>query len=516
MSTIRDILEEKTFFYQPKILVAEWIPFGPNQFDHFVEAISAFKAKEEIFLTDKMDEEPSQAILEVEPNLARVHVAEYVPGERVEFESQIYYKEEEGILQTERVWVSVQSYGLVVYGCSIREVGYENPENPKTIKWSEFVSLDRLARIVTDLLEDTSTLMSTLLSSYQRRILGVVYPRSEEEYFERKKYVMVITNQVIYNNKSLWELVKNEYDLNNLLSPFSPFRNEVQQIIGEIHKYGFLRNGDVYIIGKEGFLLIIRHSKIEYYKEAIELILTLQALDMFHQHMFARIWMIWDQLLDVRKFFFEISEKPAFLSQEKGEIEGITSYKKALSTMLSDVIILYDVDQISGLCMNMLQRKLDNKMKKEQDDDVMQLLKAFDVSLLADKLSGKIKMTHSVLEALKMDIEGLISVVSTFAEEEMRRVRYTMSENIRRQREIMEIEKMEHDRLRFIEIFSGGLLVAELVSLFLAGLEELLKISLFGFENFIAILSAIFAIYIIRRRSMLFEKEVEEKIQKMK
>ncbi len=504
MSTIRDVLEEFTFLYQPIIIICEWVPFGPNQFAHFCEALSAYK-KDEIFITPEIDMHPETPLFKIEPYYAWVRVKDVEEGKKVYFESRIFYPEESKVKQTENFGVTVEESGFIFYSCKLIRCSADENVSKASLP-VEYASLDKLARVVSDLLEDTSTLMNSMLNSYQKRILSVIFPRSHEELYERKKILCLITKEIIYKGKSLREHIK-ETKLGDLLSSYSDFRKELQQVLGFIINWIKLPDGGIIIRGRDGFLILTDERGVEKYKKVMKIILSLLALETFYLHLFSRVWMIWDSLNLIRS---EISREDAEHSVGK--------YRIALSSTLADTVILWDVDHLARFALNYLNRQIEILRGKQREDTlgdgeiIRAILSIVNVNEAMEVIRSKIEATKSVLEAFRMDIDGLTTLVNTFIEREMRSIRHAMWKSIEKQTKMMEIEHAEKERLELIEFLSAGLLMAEILSLMFAWLESAFSLTFGGWEYLFSI-AAIFMLAMLLRfvvRRIAEEEEESE------
>jgi len=504
-STIKDILEEYTFLYEPLIIISEWIPFGPNQFSHFCEALSAYR-RDEIFITSEIDTNPEAPLFRVIPEFACVRISDYEEGKNVKFISRIFYSEEGGVVQKEEIGVRVDESGFIFYSCKLRKCGLARTKGGGLPL--SYASLDRLARIVTDLMEDTSTLMHSMLNSYQKRILSVVYPRSHEELYERKKMLCMITTKVIYKNKDLREIVRSE-GLEKVLGKYSDFRKEVQQVLGYVTGGIVLANGDIIIRGKDGLLVVTDEKNIGEYIDIVKIIISLLAIEAFYIHLFSRVWIIWDTLGHIRSEIFSPNSR-----------NPIDIYRVKLSTILADTVILWDVDHLARFAMKHLNRQIE-KLKEaiksgekgNQDYSITRaILKIVNVDEVLEVITSKIEATKSVLEAFRMDINGLTSLINTFMEREMREIRKAMWKSIDKQTRMMQIEKAEKERLELIEFLSAGLLVAEILSLLFAWIETSFGMTFGGWEYLFSII-AIFILALLLRaiiRKISIEETIEE------
>lgn len=473
---IRDKLEEKCFLEEPIISIVEWIPFGPHQFEHLISAITTSWSpimERPSFLTDKREEEPKECVVSLEPDMARIALEKLKRREIVSFKADVYYQEEEGIRQIEQMGVSVFSCGLVVYSTKVKKVYYDEASS-SSLRDYDLVSLDRASRIICDLMEDTSRLMSTLLTPYQRRMLDIIYPRSEEELYERKKIIFVFTRDLMLRARGKSISVWDSEGFEKLMNEHHDIRMEIQQLIGDIQDVHIVEEdavGKIIIVrGLDGFLFITKDVTAllkDELKKKIKLIMLFTSLNVFFRHLMARTWMIWDQLMQERKRCFA---RERALDRARGGDERTDALKmrEALSEMLSNVVLLEDACVTIRLSINRLKDTV--RQVGGDEDRVLGLMEP--ISEL-EELDEKVEQAENTLHALRTDIEGLIDILTTLAEEEMKRVRESMDKNIRTQVEMMVIEQIENESLRLIEIFSGGLLAAELAALFLTIYEGL-------------------------------------------
>ena len=456
---IRDTVLEKSFFKEPIISLVEWIPFGPHQFEHLVSALmSSWSSLTEkpSFLTDKREEEPKECFITLESEMARIAIRDYRPGEMISFTADIYYPEAEGIRQEEQVGVNIFSYGLVICSSQISTVLYDEASAPDLRGELPLISLDRASRIVCDLMEDTSRLLSTLLTPYQRRMLDVIYPLSERELYERKKLCFIFTTDLVIGSgggqQSSWEIG----DLKAFLSEREDIKMELQQVIGDVidvRSYKGLR----LIEGSDGLVFILKDLSVLWgeLRNALLLTMLFYSINLFFKHLMARAWMIWDRLMQVRSRCFG-----------PGRGEAIMKDRESLSEMLSNVVLLED----ACVAIKLSVRHIEELVRRlgEDKDDVLGLFRAHDK---LRELNEKVEQAENTLHALRTDIEGLIGILTTLAEEEMRQIRMRMEQNIRAQVRMMQMEQVENESLRIIEVFSGGLLAVEILALIFIMLE---------------------------------------------
>jgi len=71
--------------------------------------------------------------------------------------------------QEEIIGMFLSHEGHVIYGCEMTKIGETDLSDEPT------ASLDHIARVVTDLMNDSSLLMDTLLTHHQRGILDCIF-----------------------------------------------------------------------------------------------------------------------------------------------------------------------------------------------------------------------------------------------------------------------------------------------------------------------------------------------------
>ncbi|MCK5251757.1 MAG: hypothetical protein KAQ96_02360, partial [Thermoplasmata archaeon] len=172
--------KEVLWLVKPRIVVCEWIPFGTSNLLALNNNLGAFRrVKNALFTRHASDEDGETSVIKgVE--LTKVYVSEYDPTDYVKFEAEIYYPNAPEIVQEESFGCYVNHTGKVVYGLEL--VSVEEQE-------SDGISVDNISRILVDVWEDSSKMMSTLISPYQQGLLDLVFL---EHATTRDKFNLVI------------------------------------------------------------------------------------------------------------------------------------------------------------------------------------------------------------------------------------------------------------------------------------------------------------------------------------
>jgi len=372
---IRDELEQLIWLYKPHFYIFEWIPFDPNIFEEIAEELEAKNREKGILLTDEIDNFPEKPVF-IKPRVAStVSVVDYKFNRLLKLEAFIGYPE--AVEQVERLGIEIRDYGSVVYGLQIQQVDGA-PE----------VSLDKLARIIFDVIEDTSRLMSSILSLYQRRILNIIYPGYKEEGFERRKYSVVISEKVRVKGREL----ENEEILDLLLK--EPYVSEVKQIVGPITSY--VKKDEYCLIdGSYGLLIIGRIKDVK----LLSLYASVKSLEIFLEDLLVYLWMVWEKLGDARRTVL------------KGDVKELKKMRVQLVNTLSDFTLLKSV---MGTITYSLDRM--NSESRIIDDDELGFSTVFHA------VKNRCRTIGDLFESIEREIDGLLMVINTHIEEALDRL----------------------------------------------------------------------------------------------
>eukprot|EP00479_Gromia_sphaerica_P004629 TRINITY_DN1543_c0_g1_i3.p1 TRINITY_DN1543_c0_g1~~TRINITY_DN1543_c0_g1_i3.p1 ORF type:complete len:170 (+),score=35.64 TRINITY_DN1543_c0_g1_i3:525-1034(+) len=157
--------------------------------------------------------------------------------------------------------MSVQTDGTVVHGLKLEAV----------LQSDECISLDHLARVLLDIRVDSSDIVDSLLSAYQRAFLDIVFwgdPKSRDKF------------NVILADKIDPVMDANQYTCR------PEFENEIKQILADTYGSYFLDDGELLIMGARGIILV--GERIKRHHKLLVSYLALEARDLFTQAFFRR------------------------------------------------------------------------------------------------------------------------------------------------------------------------------------------------------------------------------------
>ena len=131
-----------------------------------------------------MDKDPVGTKLTVPVGLTAIKILDYDETTFINFEADIQYPEEEGIIQVEVFGMHINEDGTLIYGMRVDAI----QDRP-----ADDTSLDMLSRLAVDVMQDSSKIAESLLSFYQRALLEMVFMGDE---LMRDKFVVYIADGI--------------------------------------------------------------------------------------------------------------------------------------------------------------------------------------------------------------------------------------------------------------------------------------------------------------------------------
>ena len=406
MSTgLRDILSEILKIKEPIILIGEWIPSEINQFEDFVEALEAYKKGATSFMISAIDREPREPVFPSQERLALVSVTEYKPLEHIEFILKVYYPEI-GAIQREDLIVRLDINGNVIYGTKVLRVR-------KGAEETNWISLDFLSRIITDIWEDTTEAMNALLTSYQRRILDIIYPFSITEGVERMKTHMVIASDVSILNKTL-----DHYNISNLKdiifsSDISRYLlPEIYQIIGWTDENSAYIFDDALVLkGVYGLLIFTKNS--EKYKQISNVYLKIKGLQNILSYIYKRLQIIWDEISILRRDIAEI------YATKRIHPDDLLNIKRKLMDLKAQVNLLKSLDFSLNNGISNISQVISNGITEITKPFIVEFLQKIGIMNSVRAMPRQYEAIMGLLDSLSDELDGIISITMATLERYM-------------------------------------------------------------------------------------------------
>ena len=306
-STIRDDLDEVITISNVTVLVGEFVPFGVNQIVKLNMKLGSNDRCQGGYFTPEIDAQSTNTECEIPTGLTNVSILDHDMTTFANIEAQVYYPEDDGIIQVEHFGIHLRKDGTVVHGLLIESVMDRILDN---------ISLDNLARLLVDVHMDSSKILDSLLSDHQRDLLRTVFLNHSER---RDKINVIIAERIAPQQAADMYMDKDA------------FENELRQILGDTREAHDLTDRDVVITGSHGILLSGPNAKAQ--EPVMLMYLSITSRDVFVHNVFNRIFMTDDILKSVRLMIRHHEEDP----------NSVAKIRRTLGETSKDVILLEEI-----------------------------------------------------------------------------------------------------------------------------------------------------------------------------
>ena len=306
-SNIQDELDEAVVLGHVHAMVGEWIPFGSNQIVALNERLGALDRCQGGLFTAMVDKSPTDTQFAVPPGLTQVTILDYDFVHFINFEAEINYPEEEGIVQVENFGMHLNVDGTIIYGVKIEAIIDRGVDD---------ISIDHLSRLLVDVHQDSSSIMNDLLSQYQRSLLDMIF---SGDMMQRNKFNLILAEVISPKMPADEYMDKGEHE------------NELKQVLGDLRACHDLGPDDIILIGRDGVLIAGPNSK----KHEFLLVkyLSLLVREIFIRNFFVRTFMLDDSLSKIRKLIMTYIKDP----------NNIARIRDRLNDASRDIILLKEV-----------------------------------------------------------------------------------------------------------------------------------------------------------------------------
>ena len=350
-------LDEIITLNSVSVIVAEYVPFGANQLVQLNNNVGATERVQGGFISPAIDDDAAGTTVEMSPELTSVELLDYTLTNHINFEAEIRFPEDPGVVQVETFGISLNAEGTCFYGMQIEAVMDRVKDN---------ISLDHLARILVDVQQDSSAIVDSVLSQYQRDLLNLIFIGDAPN---RNKVNLIIANEITPHLTAEEYMDKGEYE------------NELMQIIGDTHAAYDISEHDVLVFGAHGLLLVGPHAR--HHEPLLCAYLQFTTLDIFLQNFFSRMWILNDDMETTNRIINSIETDPTALERVRGRIctlsREIIQLDEILGYLLEALQImevppeppelagrsLYDRLEISGMRNQLVRRTTDVKKNIE-------------------------------------------------------------------------------------------------------------------------------------------------------
>ncbi|KAF0700918.1 Aste57867_8566 [Aphanomyces stellatus] len=424
-STIKDQLDEIITLNSVSIIVSEFIPFGANQVVQLNCNLGSTERVQGGFFTAVVDTESTNTQIAVDPGLTSINILDYSLTNHVNFEADIHYPEPPGVVQVETFGCSLTASGACFYGMQVEAIMDRIKDN---------ISLDHLARLLVDVQRDSSQIVDSVLSGYQRSLLGLIFMNADSN---RDKINLIIANEITPHLTAEEYMDKGEYE------------NELKQVIGDTRAAFDISEHDTLVFGSFGLLIAGPNSR--HHEPLLCSFLEYESMNLFTQNFFARMFIVVDDMKTVREMLDIADRDPNRLSD----------IRRRLAVLSKEVILLEET-------LGFLRESLDEaEIPPEPPEQAGRALyERLQLGSLSIQLKRRVKDLEKKMEGARHELAVLNEMSTIFSEERI----YKQHEAIRYQTrslcELQSINERSAATLQLIQVVLSGSLTFDILHQF--------------------------------------------------
>jgi len=236
-----------------------------------------------------------------------VRLLDYDETSYVNFEAEVFFENDADILQIENFGVHFGESGLVMYGLRLDAI---------MDRIGEKLSLDLMSRLLVDVTDDSSKVVSNLFSAHQVAMLDLTFLDDADN---RDKFNCIIA-EGIEPKMAAEDYMDKEAN-----------ENEIKQVIGDTYGAHDLNDDELIVLGKSGLMLAgpdsIRHQAM------VVTYAGFKARSIFMKCVFNRCFILADVLKRTRGIIDNFENNP----------ESMNIIRTTLSTCTEEVITLAEI-----------------------------------------------------------------------------------------------------------------------------------------------------------------------------
>ncbi len=410
IDTIRDQgLDEVITLNSVSLIVAEFIPFGSNQIVQLNNTIGSTERVQGGYISSTLDDKSCETTVEMTPELTSVNILDYTLTNHINFEAEIRFAEDPGVVQVETFGISLNAEGTCFYGMQIEAV---------MEKIKDKISLDHLSRILVDVQQDSSQIVDSVISQRQRDLLDLIFCG---DIANRNKINLIIANEINPHLTAEEYMDKGE------------FENELKQIIGDTKAAYDISERDTLVFGAHGLLLCGPHARS--HEPLLCAYMQFVTLDIFLQNYFARMWILKEDLEQVETIIDCTNVDPTALHKSREEVCTLSKVIISLDEIIRYVVealeimeippeppeqagrSLYQRLEIYSMRSQLVRRSTDVKKNLEGSKEYLAILQrkidaAAEINL--EKLNESLGQHTKSLDSIKISQEEIVCALKVF------------------------------------------------------------------------------------------------------
>ncbi|RLN92803.1 hypothetical protein BBJ28_00010271 [Nothophytophthora sp. Chile5] len=368
--------------------------------------------------SSKLDLQPTETHFEVTPGLTQVKILDFDAIRFINFEAEINFPENDGVIQVENFGMHLHVSGAVLYGVKIDAIMNHT---------ERAIPLDLLARLLVDVHQDSSGIVKDLLSRYQISVLDMLFMGKADQ---RNKYNLITAASIEPKLPACKYLDKGERE------------NELKQVLGEIYACYDITRDDVLFLGRDGCLL--SGPGAERYEALLTTFMGLNSREIFIRNFFVRTFVLDDNLKNLRKAIRKF--------RQHGE-HTFTSLQQSLSDAARHMILLIE-------CLQYLLESVEALELPPVPSDIAgsKIYKSLQLLERKNNVILRCKDSIKLIERLRTQLDTLIIKFEGISRLQLTHVSQGFDTNIQRLTEALRVRDRVQRTLEVIRvIFAGNL-----------------------------------------------------------
>jgi len=463
-SDIKDEYNEVVSLGDVRMMIAEWVPFGDNAVAALMDKLGCQDRVQGGFFSDVIDSFPREEKLQTPVGLTGVRILEFDLLNFVNFEADINFAEDEGIVQIENFGTHVRSDGFILYGLKIEAIMDHGADN---------VSLDLMSRLLMDVQNDSTRIIDSLVSEYQRSMLDVVFYGDRGT---RDKFNVVLAEMI------------NPKMAANLYLDGKEHESEIKQVLGDTFSSHDLSDDDVIIIGRQG--LLISGRGCARYEPLLISYMTMICRERFVKYFYARVFLMDESLRRIRHLIAHYDEDP----------NSIITVRKLMGEVSRTVILLDE-------CLLYIEESLVHCSFASAGDEkhLQNLAGILNAGVLFESLKRRAADMRKNVKGASVELVSIQKMTALISETQQGKMQEALEANTARLGELQRKAEKSMAHVELVKSLVGGIFAMELFDRLLgqhyqitdAGGQTILPSFLEPLRNILVIPGVLFAMVLI-------------------
>jgi WD repeat-containing protein 35 len=422
---IRDELDEVITLNSVSIIVAEYIPFGANQIVQLNQNLGSTERVQGGFYTALVDDDESGTNLNVQPGLTSVNILDYSLTNHINFEADIHFPTEGDIVQVETFGVSMNSEGTCFYGMQIEAVMNRIKDN---------ISLDHMARLLVDVHIDSSKIVDSVISAYQRQLLDLVFMGDASN---RDKVNLIISNEITPHLTAEEYMDKGEYE------------NELKQVLGDTRSAFDISEHDTLIFGEHGILVAGPNSR--HHEPLLCSYLQFISMDIFVRNFFNRMFIITDDMQNTQIIIDDSGKDPLSVERIQAQLNMISK----------DIILMIEVLSYMAEALDEIEVP-----PEPPEQSGRSLYERLQIMEMKEQISRRVKDLGKNMEGIQHELHALREQSSVVVENKNFRINESVKINTKTLCDLQDANLRASNSLDLLLILSASTLAFDILDRF--------------------------------------------------